>query len=343
MDKEADGKYYAHDAAAIKKVMDDKPWEKNPKNFAKCNISALAGMRMLKHALSGVKKGRARDGGKGLPLEVMGLMVGRPSADSITVLDAIPLPCDGFESEWNVNISQKAMMLMIKVQERIEAKGTKEEIIGWYHSHPFEVGVHNNCFMSAIDVNTQSMYQKAIKKHWTAVVVDPLRCVAKSKLEMSAFRAYPDHFKPPADQAPDGEPIRENAGKNWGTYPERYYQLQTKFFMSSIARSTMDLFSKDSLWIRILSNSKIDDEEYAGKVIKRIGKATTKMAASIGVARYEKGSNKDKPNPAVEDSTKIAHELCTEQTLGILRHALFCGCKRISSAGDSKWAYLSSK
>lgn len=36
--------------------------------------------------------------------------------------------------------------------------------------------------------------------------------------------------------------------------------LETKFFMSNIARSTMELFSKDSLWIRILSNSKIDDE-----------------------------------------------------------------------------------
>lgn len=83
----------------------------------------------------------------------MGLMVGRPQDDSIIVLDAIPLPCDGFESEWDVNISTDAMIHMTNISEQLEKKGQKERIVGWYHSHPFEVGVHNNCFMSAIDIS----------------------------------------------------------------------------------------------------------------------------------------------------------------------------------------------
>eukprot|EP00471_Norrisiella_sphaerica_P006044 CAMPEP_0184489720 /NCGR_PEP_ID=MMETSP0113_2-20130426/16204_1 /TAXON_ID=91329 /ORGANISM="Norrisiella sphaerica, Strain BC52" /LENGTH=342 /DNA_ID=CAMNT_0026873305 /DNA_START=4 /DNA_END=1032 /DNA_ORIENTATION=+ len=342
MDKELDSKYYAHDEAKIEELLRSQPWKENPKNFSKCKISALAAMRMLKHTLRGVEKGKARDEGKGLPLEVMGLMVGRPQDDTIVVLDTLPLPCDGFESEWDVNIGDKAMMHMTNISEQMEKKGQKERIVGWYHSHPFEVGVHNNCFMSAIDVNTQSMYQKAITKHWTAVVVDPLRCVAKSKLEMAAFRAYPDDFRPPADQAPDGESISENKGKNWGTYPEKYYQLQTNFFMSSIARSTMELFSKDSLWIRILSNSQIDDEEFAGKVVKRIGKCTNKISTATADPRlYDKGSSSKDRSAGKGDSSKIAHLLCKEQTLGLLRKLLFqgCGCQKktpVKAIGGNK-------
>eukprot|EP00467_Chlorarachnion_reptans_P023445 CAMPEP_0114498192 /NCGR_PEP_ID=MMETSP0109-20121206/6744_1 /TAXON_ID=29199 /ORGANISM="Chlorarachnion reptans, Strain CCCM449" /LENGTH=336 /DNA_ID=CAMNT_0001675659 /DNA_START=97 /DNA_END=1107 /DNA_ORIENTATION=+ len=323
MDKEVDSQYFQHDEKKIEEFLKTEPWKKDPKSFSKCRIAAGAAMRMLKHALRGVDKGRARDGGKGLPLEVMGLMVGRPQNDTIVVLDAIPLPCDGFESEWDVNISNEAMIHMTNISERLEKKGQKERIVGWYHSHPFEVGTHSNCFMSAIDINTQSMYQKAVTAHWTAVVIDPLRCITKSKLEMSTFRAYPDIYKPPADQAPDGESIRESAGKNWGTYPEKYYMLETKFFMSSIARSTMELFSKDSLWIKILSNSNIDDEEFAGKIVKRIVKSTQKLPAME--PRFDK-SKDQKQLSANNDTAELAHELCTEQTLGILRKLLFKGC-----------------
>ena len=65
MDKEADSKYFAHDEQKIEALLKEEPWKKDPKNFRKCKISALAGMRMLKHSLRGVEKGRARDQGKG--------------------------------------------------------------------------------------------------------------------------------------------------------------------------------------------------------------------------------------------------------------------------------------
>mmetsp|Transcript_28915 Transcript_28915/g.46970 ORF Transcript_28915/g.46970 Transcript_28915/m.46970 type:complete len:340 (-) Transcript_28915:150-1169(-) len=334
MDKELDSKFYAHDQKKIDQLEEEKPWKKDPRSYSKCKISALAAMRMLKHTLRGVEKGRARDKGKGLPLEVMGLMVGRPQEDSIIILDALPLPCDGFESEWDVNIGEKATRYMLELSEQLEKRGQKERIIGWYHSHPFEVGVYNNCFMSAIDVNTQSNNQLAVP-HWTGVVIDPLRCVAKSKLEMAAFRAYPMGYTPPADMAPDGESLRENKDKNWGTYPEKYYMLETTFFMSSIARSTMELFSKDSLWIRILSDSQIDDEEYGGKVVKRIGKCSSKLnsSASMDPRMFDRGakfggaggSSKAEENAGVE-SSKLAHELCKEQTMGMLRKLIFRGC-----------------
>lgn len=57
-------------------------------------MSALAAMKMLKHSLAGVKKGRAKGG---MPIEVMGLLIGKPEGETIVVLDAAPIPVEGIE------------------------------------------------------------------------------------------------------------------------------------------------------------------------------------------------------------------------------------------------------
>ena len=90
----------------------------------------------------------------------------------------------------------------------------------------------------------------------------------------------------------------------------------------------MELFSKDSLWIRILSNSQIDDEEYSGKIVKRIEKCTSKLSSSTMGSRFvDKNKESLKSSSARADSSKIAHELCKEQTAGIIRSILFNGCR----------------
>ncbi len=331
MDKELDSKFFAHDEAKIKELETKKPWASNPKFFSNCRVSALAAMRMLKHSMRGVKKGRARDGGKGLPLEVMGLMVGRPQGDTVVILDAIPLPCDGFESEWNVNIGEKAATFMVEINEQIEKRNQKEKLIGWYHSHPFDVGAHDNCFMSAIDVNTQTMNQLGTSKYWTAIVVDPLRCMEKGRLCMRSFRTYPRGFCPPAGTAPDGERLSQSKGKNWGSNPEKYYELQISYFMSSVGRNAMKIFSQDSLWIQIISNSQIDDEEYRAGLVKRVEKLSSAQTTAAGpgfgpsvMATIAAGQDAKAPSSKlVESATEIAHEVCQDQAASIVRNVLF--------------------
>lgn len=103
--------------------------------------------------------------------------------------------------------------------------------MGWYHSHPFDVGPHSNCFLSATDVSTQLSWQLSEDRAgnpWVALVVsvgrrillsnlnpllfavmciqvDPLRGVAKGKPEIGAFRCYPPEHNTPQGLAPDGE------------------------------------------------------------------------------------------------------------------------------------------
>ncbi len=57
-------------------------------------------------------------------------------------------------------------------------------IVGWYHSHPgFSI------FLSAIDVETQKMYQKMFPKA-VALVIDPLKYARTRKLQDLKFSVF---------------------------------------------------------------------------------------------------------------------------------------------------------
>ena len=68
-------------------------------------------------------------------------------------------------------------------------------MVGWYHSHP-----GYGCWLSGIDVNTQMQNQK-YQEPFLAVVIDPTRTVSAGKVEIGAFRTYPEGYKP-ADEPP---------------------------------------------------------------------------------------------------------------------------------------------
>jgi COP9 signalosome complex subunit 5 len=102
--------------------------------------------------------------------------------------------------------------------------------MGWYHSHPFDVGPHSNAFLSATDVSTQLLWQiseDAAGNPWLALVVDPLRGVAKGKPEIGAFRCYPTNYTPPKGLAPDGVSWDDERARNarWGESCISYHQL----------------------------------------------------------------------------------------------------------------------
>jgi len=69
--------------------------------------------------------------------------------------------------------------------------GRLDNVIGWYHSHP-----GYGCWLSGIDVNTQVMQQSFLDP-FLAVVVDPDRTISAGKVEIGAFRTYPEDYKPP--------------------------------------------------------------------------------------------------------------------------------------------------
>ena len=131
-------------------------------------ISSLALLKMLKH------------GKAGIPLEVMGLMLG-DYVDEYTVksIEVFAMPQSGTET----SIEAIDEAFQAKMHEMLKQTGRNEIVVGWYHSHP-----GFGFFLSSVDVNTQKNFEQ-LNPRFVAVVVDPIQSV-RGKVVIDAFRSY---------------------------------------------------------------------------------------------------------------------------------------------------------
>lgn len=129
-------------------------------------ISSLALLKMLKH-------GRA-----GVPMEVMGLMLGEFVDDyTVKVVDVFAMP----QSGTGVSVEAVDPVFQTKMLDMLKQVGRPEMVVGWYHSHP-----GFGCWLSGVDINTQQSFE-ALNPRAVAVVVDPIQSV-KGKVVIDAFR-----------------------------------------------------------------------------------------------------------------------------------------------------------
>lgn len=211
----------------------------------------------MTHCHSGVEKGIKKGGN---PIEVMGLILGRPdplTPRTLIVTDVFPLPIEGFETRVIAD-DQDVVNHMIALSDSLE-NTRKERFMGWYHSHPFDVGPNSHCFLSQTDITTQLQWQRAEDPHgnpFLAMVVDPLRSVQKDTPEIKAFRVYPPEYNSPTmHECPDGSVIPEEKVRleKWGSCWSRYYELGVDYFMSTSARNVMEILTQN-LWMRNLGS-----------------------------------------------------------------------------------------
>jgi COP9 signalosome complex subunit 5 len=220
---------YMLNSDRLAEVRANKLWTQDPKYFRRVQVSPSATMKMLSHAQSGVEKGMSSPGGK--PVEIMGLLLGRPSTDpanlnTLIVTDAFPLPIEGAETRVLADDAE-VINYMISLGEAIEMTRNNEKFMGWYHSHPFDVEVLSHCFLSSTDLSTQLQWQRSEDPHgnpWLAIVIDPLRSLAKKRPEMGAFRAYPPEFAAPLNETPDSQIVLDDTSRvqRWGSCWNRY-------------------------------------------------------------------------------------------------------------------------
>jgi len=238
-------------------------------------------MKMMTHCHSGVEKGVKKGGN---PIEVMGLLLGRPDPQTprtLVVTDVFPLPIEGFETRVIADDGD-VINHMIALGESLEHT-RKEKFMGWYHSHPFDVGIHSHCFLSQTDISTQLQWQRAEDPHgnpFLAIVVDPLRSLAKGHPELKAFRAYPPEYTNPIpNQCPDGSIINEEQLRleKWGSCSGAYYELQVEYFMSTGARNVLSLLNRNFLWMRALGSTTMCEKEARGRYPERVEKVAMKI------------------------------------------------------------------
>ena len=131
-------------------------------------ISPLSLLKMLRH------------GKAGIPLEVMGLMLGEYVDDyTVKCIDVFSMPQSGTET----TIESIDEGFQVKMVEMLKQTGRNENVVGWYHSHP-----GFGCWLSGTDINTQKTFEQQVPRT-VAVVVDPIQSV-RGKVVIDAFRTY---------------------------------------------------------------------------------------------------------------------------------------------------------
>lgn len=129
-------------------------------------ISSLALLKMLKH-------GRA-----GVPMEVMGLMLGEFIDDyTVRVVDVFSMPQSGN----SVSVEAVDPVFQARMLDMLKQTGRPEMVVGWYHSHP-----GFGCWFSGTDMNTQQSFEQ-LNPRAVGVVIDPIQSV-KGKVVIDCFR-----------------------------------------------------------------------------------------------------------------------------------------------------------
>lgn len=130
------------------------------------HISSLALLKMLKH-------GRA-----GVPMEVMGLMLGEFVDEyTVQVVDVFAMP----QSGTGVSVEAVDPVFQTQMLDMLKQTHRPQMVVGWYHSHP-----GFGCWLSGVDINTQQSFE-ALNKRAVSVVIDPIQSV-KGKVVIDAFR-----------------------------------------------------------------------------------------------------------------------------------------------------------
>uniref|UniRef100_A0AAF5D3F2 COP9 signalosome complex subunit 5 n=1 Tax=Strongyloides stercoralis TaxID=6248 RepID=A0AAF5D3F2_STRER len=216
-----------------------KPWNNDPKYFKKVEISALALLKMTMHAK------------KGGEIEVMGVMQGKVSGNTIIVIDAIPLPVEGTETR--VNAQEQANEYLVSATDMSQYMERMECVIGWYHSHP-----GYGCWLSGIDVETQQLHQQ-FNEPYLAVVIDPLKTAIAGKVEIGAFRTLSRIDTPNSSTSTfANKGITGDKAKDYGAHAHRYYELEVSFIKHKLDSEHLDILW-ESNWCDILQSSSLFD------------------------------------------------------------------------------------
>lgn len=278
----------------------------------------------------------------GNKLEVMGNIQGFVEDQCINVTDSFPLPVTG--TEVRVSAGNEAIEFTGKYVDSTEQIGRKENIVGWYHSHP-----GYGCWLSKIDIDTQMACQ-SYQDPAIAIVVDPIQTVSSGRLFLKAFRTWPKDYSPPSGSTTEGEYMSIPKGKieDYGVHYKEYYPLQVDLY-----KSTNDSYLLDLLWSKywmstftslpLLTNRGYYNEQIAdisgklekveGDIVKHSSYSTTAphhvgnaggFSASSMMADTTAGASigKKKEETAFSKVTKDSMKLTVEMLNGAIHEAL---------------------
>ncbi|CAO3658204.1 unnamed protein product [Umbelopsis vinacea] len=258
----------------------------------------------------------ARSGGN---IEVMGLMQGKVNGDTMIVMDAFALPVEGTETR--VSAQDQAYEYMVAYMEKIKEVGRLENVIGWYHSHP-----GYGCWLSGIDVSTQRLNQKH-QEPFVAVVIDPNRTMSAGKVDIGAFRTYPEGYKAQDDNPSEYQNIPLNKIEDFGVHARSYYPLEVSHFKSTLDTQLLELLW-NKYWVNTLSQSPLlTNREYSTHQIsdlaQKLEQAESGLQSRMAYFGDRRKGEESQLSKVTKDSSKITVEAAHGLISQVLKHLIF--------------------
>ncbi|EFP79172.1 COP9 signalosome catalytic subunit rri1 [Puccinia graminis f. sp. tritici] len=257
-------KIFRYNAEEQKAIQKEARWKKDPHYFKKVKVSGVALIKMVMHA---------RSGGQ---YEIMGLMQGKIDGDTFVVMDSFALPVQGTETR--VNAASEANEYMVEFLERSKNVGRLENVVGWYHSHP-----GYGCWLSGIDVSTQ-LTNQTYTDPFVAIVIDPNRTISAGRVDIGAFRTFPEGYTPPSlgkNKDDEYQSIPLSKIEDFGAHANSYYALEIEHFKSSSDSKILDLLW-EKYWVMTLSqNTWLSNRVYTTSQIQEMTDKLTKSSNSL--------------------------------------------------------------
>lgn len=252
----------------------------------------------------------ARSGGN---LEVMGLMQGKISGNTFVVTDAFRLPVEGTETR--VNAQDEANEYMVGYLEACRQQGKLENAVGWYHSHP-----GYGCWLSGIDVSTQHT-QQMFSDPFCAVVIDPDRTISAGKVEIGAFRTFPEDYKNEAVDTDGYQSIPLNKAEDFGAHSSRYYSLEVSHFKSTLDSHLLELLW-NKYWAQTLSQNPLtSNHDFTTKQIADLAEKIRRAEAAMdknNKASWGAYGQKADADSAFDKIVKDGKMIAGEEAIGVM-------------------------
>ena len=295
--------YFHFSASEHQQVVQRQPWKDDPHYFKSAKISALALLKMVMHAQSGGN------------IEIMGLMVGKIDGHSVIVMDAFALPVEGTETRVNANLA--ACEYMVNFQDNAKLVGREENVVGWYHSHP-----GYGCWLSGIDVTTQMNNQK-YQDPFIAIVVDPIRTITSGKVDLGAFRTYPENFEFSEGGPTKYQSIPLNKIEDFGVHCKQYYSLDVSYYRSSYDDKLLNSLWKQYRINSLSSSSAATNETYVSNQIQDLSCKLSRL--------QEHQTHRDECSKIAKDGAKTAIEALGGVMSSLLKDKVFNVAAKSSS------------
>ena len=84
--------------------------------------------------------------------------------------------------------------------------------------------------------------------------IDPNRTISAGKVDIGAFRTYPENYTPPNASASEYQSIPLSKIEDFGVHANQYYQVDVEIFKSSLNNELLALLW-NKYWVNTLSQS----------------------------------------------------------------------------------------